>query len=246
MKLLISGDGPRMDAARDCALRRGHSLPEHGPWDAVLLKLPRSEVSEDEADLLPRGQHVICGQTDAAFDCLAARRGWRLHRILEDDTFAKENALLTAEGALYAAMSARDAAIRGSHCIVIGYGRIGRALTKLLRGLDARVTVAARRPESRKEAGGGIPLTLLSRAFQEADVVFNTVPAPILTESRLSFLPASSLYIELAGPPYGLQPEKAKKAHAAYLLESGVPARYCPRSAGRLLIEYVERTVNAP
>ncbi len=247
MRFLIPGASARDEAARLECLRRKHTLPDHGPWDAVLLPLPVSQISEDCADQLPPGQRVICGRTDAAFDCLSAKRRWRLCRVLEDESFTLENAALSAEGALYAAMREREDAIRGAECLVIGYGRIGKQLTHLLRALGAQVTVAARRPESRKEAGeGSIPLTLLSRALPDTQIVFNTVPANILTESQLSFLPDNALYLELASPPYGIPPENAKHTKAKYLLEGGIPGRYCPRSAAALLIDYAERTVNAP
>ncbi|MCR4886072.1 MAG: hypothetical protein K5919_04070 [Clostridiales bacterium] len=247
MRLLIQGDSGRDAALRRLAPQRGHTLPSHGPWDAVLLPLPHSKISEDAADLLPRGQIVVCGRTDAAFDCLAARRGWRLIRILEDPEFLEKNATLTAEGAVHAAMSAVPFALQDAECLVIGYGRIGKALTKFLRGLDVCVTVAARRPESRAQAGeNSIPMTGISRALPGCRIVFNTVPVTVLTSAQLSLLPPGSLYVELASAPYGIAPGEAEKSGVCYLLESGLPGRYCPESAAVLLLSCIERKVSCP
>ena len=125
MRIFVVGKGPREEALRRIALSAGHTLPNHGPWDQVVLSLPRSEISEETADQLPKGQHVICGMTDEAFDHLAKKRGWRIHRVLEDETYTLENALLTAEGAIHAAIGYSEKALCDSQCLVIGFGRIG-------------------------------------------------------------------------------------------------------------------------
>lgn len=247
MRLMIQGDSPRENGLRNEALRAGHTLPAHGPFDAVILPLPHSFISEENADQLPPGQTVLCGRTDAAFDCLAAKRGWKLFRILEDEEFTLENARLTAEGAVYAAMGALPWALKDADCLVIGYGRIGMALTQLLRGLGAHVTVAARREESRARAGeNSVSIPGISRVLPHCDLLFNTVPANILTSARLSLMPKGSVFIELASPPYGIDPEEAKKSCVRYLLESGVPGRYCPVSAAKAVLSCMERKVKKP
>ena len=247
MRLMIQGDSPRESALRTEVMRAGHLLPTHGPFDAVILPLPYSDISEENADQLPSGQIVLCGRTDAAFDCLAAKRGWKLIRILEDEGFIEQNARLTAEGAIFAAMGAIPYALMDANCLVIGYGRIGMALTHLLRGLGALVTVAARREESRTQAGeNSVSIRGVSRVLPHCDLLFNTVPANVLISAQLSLMPKGSVFIELASPPYGIDPEEAKKSGVHYLLESGVPGRYCPVSAAKALLSCVERQVKKP
>ena len=72
--------------------------------------------------------------------------------LLDDPVFVHENAVLTAEGALCAAMRDTPFALVDAHVMVVGYGRIGRALTERLVGLNADVTVAARREGGRLQA----------------------------------------------------------------------------------------------
>ena len=129
MRILILGQGKRQEALRHLALSRGHSLPESGPWDAVALPLPRSEIAEEAADQLPRDQKVICGMTDETLERLAKKKGWTLLRILEDERYLQANACLTAEGALQRCMNSTEKAVQDMNCLVIGFGRIGKALT---------------------------------------------------------------------------------------------------------------------
>lgn len=242
MKLYIAGDGPRETELRALCTLRGHTLPEHGPWDVAVLPLPRSTIAQDLADLLPNGQLVVCGHTDERFDDLASHRGWRLMRVLQDEAYTVENAALTAEGAVCAAMNACPFAIGRSRCLVIGYGRIGKQLTRLLRGLGALVTVTARREESRMEAGpNSISIPKIPSVLPETDLIFNTVPALILDRDALKSVSPAARIIELASKPYGIDMDAARELGLNVMVESGVPGRYCPQSAAVTLLDYMER-----
>ncbi|MBR6186581.1 MAG: hypothetical protein IKQ41_10005 [Clostridia bacterium] len=244
MNLLLTGNGEREKSLRALCEQRGHRLPEHGPWDAVILPLPQSRIDEEYADQLPRGQTVVCGKTDAFFDRLADRRGWDLKKVLEDERFTKENAALTAEGAVYTAMAHSDRSLMGAQCLVTGYGRIGRDLTRLLRALGSIVTVAARRRESREEAGpNSIDMPDIHDVTGKMDLIFNTVPARVFSIDALRRIRLHALLIDLASAPYGVDPADAENLGVQYRLESGLPGRYCPLSAAMILLDYVEREV---
>ena len=242
MRILICGNGAREKCLAELCPGRGHFTPDHGPWDAAVLPLPRSHLSEDIADQLPRGQKIVCGMTEAAFDRLAEKRGWKLLRVLQDEAYTQENAALTAEGALFTAVARMNRALRDSQCLVIGYGRIGKALTRLLRAMGATVTVAARREESRREAGeNSVSIGEMPKALPRMDAVFNTVPAPVLGEEKLRHVKPSCVLIDLASAPYGIDRDAAEALGLKAYLESGLPGRYCPLSAAETLLNYLER-----
>ncbi|MBR4537452.1 MAG: hypothetical protein IKO52_01255 [Clostridia bacterium] len=242
MRILICGNGERDRCLAALCLEHGHSTPDHGPWDMAVLPLPRSYLSEETADQLPRGQKIVCGTTDAAFDKLAEKRGWKLLRVLTDEAYTQENAKLTAEGALFTAVARMNRALRGAQCLVIGYGRIGKALTGLLHSLGAGVTVAARREESRKEAGkNSVSISYMPHILSRMDVIFNTVPAPVLGEKELRHVKPQCVMIDLASAPYGIDMDAAEALGRKAFLESGLPGRYCPLSAAEALLNYMER-----
>ena len=242
MRILICGNGEREKYLAELCPTRGHSTPDHGPWDMAVLPLPKSYLPEETADQLPRGQKIVCGLTDAAFDKLAEKRGWRLLRVLQDEAYTQENAALTAEGALFTAMARMNRALRGSQCLVIGYGRIGKALTGLLRAMGAGVTVAARREESRRATGeNSVPIPYIPNILPRMDVVFNTVPAPVLGEKELRRVKHDCVLIDLASAPYGIDQDAAEALGLKAYLESGLPGRYCPLSAAETLLSFMER-----
>ena len=246
MRILIVGTGPREIYLAAACQSHGHELVSSGPWDWVCLPLPRSPLPEEWKDTLPRGQKILCGQPEEALRDEAGARGWRLVNALRDDIFVRENASLTAEGALCAAMACQDGALQGQHCLVIGYGRIGQALTRMLRGVGAGVTVAARREESRILAGeGSVPIEGIPAVLPHTDFLFNTVPAPVLPDTALPLLPRGAHLFELASPPYGFDVEAARKLCLDARLESGLPGRYCPQSAAEALLRLMEREAEA-
>ncbi len=60
------------------------------------------------------------------------------------EDFMLQNAIPTAEGAVKVAMEDCKKTIHKSSCLVVGYGRVGKALAKLLKNMGANVTVSAR------------------------------------------------------------------------------------------------------
>ncbi len=246
MRILICGNGAREKYLAELCPTRGHATPDHGPWDMAVLPLPISYLSEEMADQLPREQKIVCGLTDAAFDKLAEKRGWKLLRVLKDEIYTQENAALTAEGALFTAVARMNRALRGAKCLVIGYGRIGKALTRLLWSMGAAVTVAARREESRQEAGeNSVSIGEIPAVLPRMDAVFNTVPAPVLGEEELRHVRPQCVLIDLASAPYGVDMDAAEALGLRAFLESGLPGRYCPLSAAETLLNYMEREGSA-
>ena len=179
--------------------------------------------------------------------CEAAEaRGYRVFDLAKDEALTVKNALLTAEGALYLFMTARDASVLGSRVLVLGSGRVAKCVCRVFSALGADVTVAARKREALAWAElfyhGAVPLTQdepLGREFLSSfDAVLNTVPARVVPVDALS---RGALYIELASPPYGVDIEAAREAGVDVRLASGLPGKYAPSSAARIIADCVIR-----
>lgn len=97
--------------------------------------------------------------------------------FLQDGYYLEENAAITAKCALkYADIQT------GSRVLVVGWGRIGKHLARLLTDLGANVTVAVRKERDYLALtalgfSAEYLIDLKPRAF---DVVFNTAPASVL------------------------------------------------------------------
>jgi dipicolinate synthase subunit A len=130
--------------------------------------------------------------------------------------------------------------LAGADVAVVGYGRIGKHLCRLASAWGARVTVAARRGRNcnlAQSQGFAVKDPSEQGLFSDAELIFNTVPVPILCEK--SFLPhrKDALYVELASSPGGIDPTCTPPIPV--IAAQGLPGKYCPQSAGRALAEAV-------
>lgn len=191
------------------------------------------------AHLEPGARLIFCGPSIPP----AGLERFCVCDLTSDEEFLRKNAELTAEGAIYAAMGAQERALKDARCLVVGWGRIGRALTERLVALDARVTVASRTDRGMRLAQSrgaqAVETARMSEALGEIDVVFSTPPFPVFDAKALAKLHRDALVIDLASAPYGVDLEAARSVGVRAWREPGLPGRYCPYSAACVLLEQV-------
>ncbi|MBQ8605393.1 MAG: hypothetical protein IJ408_01530 [Clostridia bacterium] len=147
---------------------------------------------------------------------------------LEMDSFKRENAVPTAEGAIYTLMGMTEHTVCGMDIAVVGYGCIGKALLRMLSGLGARVTVYARGESPRTK-----PIACLAGSTHT--VIFNTVPAMVIDYDMLRSFPQRPIIIDLASRPGGVDFAAAELFGIRCVQELGIPGRYSPATAGEVL-----------
>ena len=127
--------------------------------------------------------------------------------------------------------------------LVLGHGRIGRLLSAILKALDAKVTVAARRFSElawiRSEGMMPLEFRLLDEEIGKFKVVFNTVPAPVLTKEKLVLMDKNALIIDLASEPCGTDFAAAEELGITAKKALGLPGKFAPKTAGEILKETV-------
>lgn len=165
------------------------------------------------------GSVLFCGTADAWWTKAAREKGSRLVELLDDETYAMENAYYTAEGAICLAQEKTQASLWKKKCVIVGSGRIAQALFGMLRVHTPQVSLVARRQSARARfavwQAQCYPFEAQGEAFDEAQIVFNTVPKPVIDPKALMRMQDNGLYVELASAPYGCVweeiPEKVQK-----------------------------------
>ncbi len=151
------------------------------------------------------GAYAFCGLVRPEIQAAADEAGVRIHPYDPDRELMLLRGPAIVEGALQHAIEATDITINDAEVVVVGFGTIGQLLARTLRGLGARVHVAARNPIQRAGAyaDGLLPLTLeeLPELAPSLDMVFSTVPAPVVDRSILERLPEGTLVLDIAPPP---------------------------------------------
>lgn len=129
----------------------------------------------------------------------AARVGCTVCDVADDEAFTLENAQLTAVGTVGHLLTHTDRAPGQLHVGIVGYGRIGRELCRLLLFLGARVRVYSGRSAVRQDLGACGIETRDSAAegggpsFSGLDVLINTAPAAGLIRADSEGLPPTVL-----------------------------------------------------
>lgn len=199
---------------------------------------------------LKAGGRIVAGDAPPYLRRLAESLGLQLVDLQEEEPFRLLNAVVTAEGAVQLAMNHLPITLHGSQAVVVGLGRCGQQLARVLQALGARVTAVAYGPvEAARAYALGIQAVgpeQVGEAVRQADVVFNTAPAPVLTRCVLAGMRPEVFIVDIASEPGGTDFEAARQLGIAFVHARALPARTAPRTAGRLMAQVVWGLLGGP
>lgn len=159
-------------------------------------------------------------------------QGYTTLDLLQQEDYLIANAAITAHCALKVAAPYLQTTIADTPALILGWGRIGKCLAQLLKGLHCPVTVAARKNTDRSilRALGYSTLSPeeCNQQLKNTKLLFNTIPAPVLSREELTAA-RHCVQIELASQP-GLSGPNVIPA-------LGLPGVYAPESSGKLIAE---------
>ena len=172
--------------------------------------------------------------------------GLYIRDYYQREDFLIPNALLTAEGAVSIALKEYGKSIFSSRCLVVGFGRIGKILAKLLKNMGAKVTVSARSVKDVSLAKiSGFETTNVSKISEKADfdLIFNTVPALVLNEGVLGYLSSARMIIDLASSPGGTDKLAAEELGIKLIPALGIPGKCFPEAAGEIIADVIYKMI---
>lgn len=200
-------------------------------------------LTEKLISQIPRQVPIIVGMARPFLREWVERYGIDLIEILDMDQVAILNSIPSAEGAIQIAMEKLPITIHNSNSWVLGFGRVGKTLARMLDGLGAKTTVCARNPVDLArilEIGyTGVTFEKMPELIGEAEIIFNTVPAMVLDEKVLQHCNKEVLIVDLASAPGGTDFQAAEKLGIEALLAPGLPGKVAPRTAGKILAQVI-------
>jgi len=225
----------------DCVILPLPAAGEGGALNAPLSARPHS-LSEI-LDALRPGTLVCAGMAGPELSAQAGARGLVLRDYFAREELALLNAVPTAEGAIQIAMEELPITLHGARVLIVGFGRVGRALAPRLQGLGAKVTIAARSFEQRALAQSmGMNterVAGLSEWLCSYDLVVNTAPGPVLGVEELAALKQGALVIDLASKPGGVDFVSAAALGVRAVWALSLPGKVAPVTSGRYIMNTV-------
>lgn len=234
---------PQLCACCEALKQKGYGVVDRPCESVTHLLLPVVSFREDgslkgDGDLkallekLPAGITVVGGKLNHPL--LA---GYAKMDLLKDASYLADNAAITAYCALRLAMMELPVMLRGCRVLIIGWGRIAKCLAALLWALEADVTVAARQEADRAMACAlgyrAEAITDLDDTLNDYRLIFNTVPAPVLSEKQVELCRQGCLRIDLASV------EGIGGSHKIWA--RGLPGKDAPESSGILIAKTIIR-----
>ncbi len=240
---LLSSDGDIRQLSLGDALKcRIVILPTPTSKDGEFVFAPEAEDKVRLVDIISgvgAGTVLLGANLADTFVSAASLRGIDALDYFSRDDVAKANAVPTAEGALMLAMQNSVRTVAESNCLVIGCGRCGRALAKLLRGCDADVTVSARRSKdhlwSITHGCHAVQTADIAEEIGRFDYIFNTVPVRVVEVGVLSEMRKDALLIELASGAAGVDMTAASQLGRQAIFAPALPGKCAPLTAAQIL-----------
>lgn len=220
-------------------------FPMFGTDERGVVKAKYSDqpivLTKEVLQAIPARVPLIIGFAWPALKSVAEKMGIQLVETQSLDEITILNSIPSAEGAIQMAMEATTITIHGSESIVLGLGRCGWTLARMLQGIGAHVTGVARNPSDLARA---VEMGLYAVHFSDledkigrAEIIFNTVPHLILDREMLEKVARDAVIVDLASIPGGTNFEYAQMLGIKALLAPGLPGIVAPKTAGRILAQ---------
>ncbi len=140
-------------------------------------------------------------------------------------------------------MQNSDFTIHNSNIMIIGFGRIGKILAKMLQGIGANVYMVVNSNDKAALANsyGYHPISIekITDYVGNMNIIYNTVPKTILNNTNMNKINKNCLIIDLASAPFGVDFEHSKDFGLTVLYANSLPGKVAPLTAAL----YIKETI---
>lgn len=186
-----------------------------------------------------KNQMFFAGFVSNSVHQLAGVYNIHIYDYFQREELVVQNCIPTAEGAIQIALQELPFTLHDSNCLILGFGRIGKILSKMLHGIGAKVWIEARKYHDLawvKSFGyEGIHLNDLEEHLSKFDIIFNTIPSLILNQKMLTKLKSDCLVIDLASKPGGVDFDYAKQTPIKVIWALSLPGKVAPLTSANII-----------
>lgn len=163
------------------------------------------------------------------------------------EEFTIRNAIATSEGAIKKAIEMTDITLNNSNILIMGYGRIGKCLSRNLEGFGAQIFCEARKEKDialiKSMGYNCVNLKEIDSILPKMNIVFNTIPYVVLDKEKIDLLNEDVVIIDLASAPGGVDFEYLRKKNIKCNWYLSVPSKDSPYSAAMYIKETTDKII---
>lgn len=241
------------DFSEICDVYNGVVLPLPYTTDGKNINAPLYKCSVGIGEVfeyISSKNRILAGRCDSKIKAMAENNRIMLVDYLCREEMAMLNAVPTAEGAIQIAMEETLHTLHSSECLVIGNGRIGKILAKMLHGIGAKATVASRKKgDMAYDFAMGydaVNISELNEVIGKFDIVFNTAPSLIVDYALLTKMKKGVLIVDLASKPGGVDFDEARRLGIKVIWALSLPGKVAPDTAGDIICNTILNILDEP
>lgn len=203
---------------------------------------PAKKFTEREIYSLPNNINLICGNLKEEYITILNKKHISFYNLMDDEIFTIKNANLTAEGVLAVILEESEKSISQNKILILGGGRIARALAILFKGLNVNFSIVSFNPVKFPSYYLYTDSCFFEYSFveklHEFDIIINTIPTQFIDEKIIRKIKKDTLFIETASVNCL---DKNKVSKFTYLPTPALPMRFSSETAGQVMFESIER-----
>lgn len=199
----------------------------------------KKNITLEELAKKIKNKKFIAGNIKKEFYEYNKNNGSEIIDLLEKEELTILNTISTAEGAIQIAMEETIKTLHSSNILILGFGRVGKTLANMLKGIGANVYCEARKNEDLAwiKTYGYEPITLdnLNENLNKFDIIMNTIPSLVLKEKEIKYLKKDCLLIDLASSPGGIDIKAAKENKIKTIWALALPGKVAPLTSAEFI-----------
>lgn len=215
--------------------------------DGVNVNTPfsKNKISIEEVAKYIKGKTFIAGRIEE--ELYQKFSETKVIDLLKREELTVLNTIATAEGTIQIAMEESTKTLHGSKILVMGFGRVSKILSNMLKGIGAEVYCETRTTVNCAwiKAYGYNPILLdeLDEELNKFDVIINTIPHIILNKERLKKVKKDCIIIDIASNPGGVDRNSAKELGIKMIWALSLPGRVAPITSAEFIKETLENII---
>ena len=232
--MYCAGTTPALITARRILAEEGIHFSDSPGWDSrhLLFDVPafrpggwRKDTLETLLASLPHNITIWGGNLKHP-----ALESYKTIDLLQDEIYLLGNADITAACTIPIAESVLQIPWAKTNVLIIGWGRIGKSLSGMLRTLGCHITISTRSSHHKAEAASaGLSVTDAPDDILPFHLIINTAPVHVLSVPE----DCSAVCIDLASVR-GI-------AGNNVIWARGLPGRFAPEQSGKLIADTILR-----
>lgn len=214
----------------------------------VFVFAPSSVIDGATAENIKNGSIVFCLKYSEEIKEIFSRKNISVYKLFDDEILAMKNAYITAEGTLAYIIENTDISIIGMNVLVLGYGRVGKTVSKIMH--DNRSLISVATDDEYEYAMASIyadnvyKLKELKGVLGLYSVIVNTIPCLILKGDLLKEISEECFIIDVASYPGGIDYDEAQKYNFKTMHALGIPGKIAPKTSGEEIKKSIFKKLN--